>query len=253
MLTSHDARIRLAAEIRHQGVLLARDPGPLIGYTVMPLLLITVLRPLYSAIGPVASGPAGSGIDQAASGMAVMFALFALKVASASMLNERTWATWDRLRASPARRGEILLGKALPMYAAITVQQAILFGFAASSGLHPARGWWVLAVSILAWSACVLLLGTAASTLAHSPAQLSAAGDVSAIVTTILAGALVPVTLLPGWLRQLAPISPGYWAMATYRAALLGPPAALSRPLGMLAVYGAAGILASLLISRRND
>src|SRR6266567_1490137 len=126
MLASHDTRIRLAAEIRHQGVLLARDPGPLIGYTVMPLLLITVLRPLYSAIGPLDSGRPGSGIDQAASGMAVMFALFALKVAGASMLNERTWGTWGRLRASPARPGEILLGKALPMFAAITAQQAIL-------------------------------------------------------------------------------------------------------------------------------
>ena len=38
--------VRLAAEVRHQSVLIARDPGPLIGYTVMGLLLIAATRPL---------------------------------------------------------------------------------------------------------------------------------------------------------------------------------------------------------------
>ena len=247
-------RVRLDAEIRHQSVLLARDPGPLIGYTLMPLLLITVLRPLYAAVGHTAGGPVVSGINQAAAGMAVMFSLFALKVVGASMLNERTWNTWDRLRASPAGAGEILLGKALPMYGALLAQQIILFGFAALVfGLRPASGWWTLAVCVFAWSTCVLLLGTAASTLARSPAQLSAAGDVLAILTTILAGALVPGALLPGWLQDLAPISPGYWAMHAYRAALIGPLSSLTRSLLMLAVFGVAGILTGIFISQRRE
>ena len=169
------------------------------------------------------------------------------------MLNERTWGTWDRLRTSPARLGEILLGKALPMYGAIVLQQTILFGFAAIVyGLRPAGGWWALFVAGLAWSACVLLLGTAVSTLAHTPAELSAAGDVSAIITTILAGALVPGALLPSWLRHLAPASPGYWAMASYRAALVGPIGALGRPLAVLAAFGLLGIFIGITIDRRK-
>jgi ABC-2 type transport system permease protein len=102
---------------------------------------------------------------------------------------------------------------------------------------------------IFTWSACVLLLGTAASTLARSPAQLSAAGDVLAILTTILAGALVPAILLPGWLQHLAPISPGYWAMHAYRSALIGPASSLARSFSMLAVFGVAGIFIGIVIS----
>jgi ABC-2 type transport system permease protein len=246
-------RVRLGAEIRHQSVLLARDPGPLIGYTVMPLLLIAVLRPLYAALH---HGPAGrglTGIDQAAAGMAVMFSLFALKIVGASLLNERSWGTWDRLRCSPARPWEILLGKALPMYVALLAQQAVLFAFAALFlQLRPEHGWWELLACVPVWSACVLLLGTAASTLARSPAQLSAAGDVVAIVTTILAGALVPSGLLPGWIRTVGVASPGYWAIHGYHAALVGSGDAVLRALAMIGVFGVLGVVLSWAITRRT-
>ncbi len=242
--------VRLAAAVRHQTVLIARDPGPMIGYAVMGLLLITATRPLYAALGRLIPGPASDGIDQAAAGMAVMFSLFALKIGAAHLLNERTWHTWDRLLASPASFAEILVGKALPIFIAITAQQALLFGFAAAAfGLHPNAGWWALTACALAWSACVLLLGLGASTLARSPAQLSAAGDIFALLTTVLGGAIVPVALLPGWLRDIAPASPGYWALDAYRCALTATPAQLGRPLAMLVVFALAGVGIAGIIS----
>ena len=245
--------VRLAAEVRHQGTLIARDPGPLIGYTVMGLLLITSTRPLYAALGPLRTGSGETGIDLAASGMAVMFSLFALKVGAAQLLNERTWGTWDRLRTSPAGFGEILAGKSLPILAALAAQQGLLFGFAAATfGLHPRAGWLALAACALAWSGCVLVLGLGASTLARSPAQLSAAGDIFALLTTVLGGALVPVSLLPGWMRAVAPASPGYWALAAYRAALAGHQAQLGRPLAMLGVFALIGIAVAAAIGARQ-
>src|ERR1700722_5224544 len=240
---SRPSGVRLAAEVRHQSVLIARDPGPLIGYTVMGLLLITATRPLYAALSQFGLGSGESGIDRAAAGMAVMFSLFALKVGAAQLLNERTWHTWDRLRTSPAGFGEILVGKSLPILVAVVAQQAVLFGFAvAAFGLHPRAGWWALAACALAWSGCVLFLGIGAFTLARSPAQLSAAGDVFALLTTVLGGALVPVSLLPGWMRDVAPASPGYWALDAYRAALAGTPSQLGRPLAMLGVFALIGV-----------
>ena len=241
--------VRLAAEVRHQTILLARDPGPMIGYLVMGLLLIAVTRPLYLALDHLDAAPNAAGTDQATAGMAVMFSLFALKVGAAHLLNERTWRTWDRLRSSPAGFGEILAGKALPVYLVILVQQALLFGVSAAAfGLRPQAGWATLAGCAAAWSACVLLLGSGAATLARTPAQLSAAGDIFALLTTVLGGALVPVALLPGWLRVIAPASPGYWALAAYRCALTGTPAQLGRPLAMLGGFAVAGVGVAALI-----
>jgi ABC-2 type transport system permease protein len=247
---SRQPGVRLTAEIRHQTVLIARDPGPLIGYAAMGLLLITATRPLYAALGRLIPAAAPGGTTQAAAGMAVMFSLFALKIGAAHLLNERTWHTWDRLLASPAGFAEILAGKALPLFTAIAAQQALLFGFAAAAfGLRPHAGWWALALCAAAWSACVLLLGLGASTLARSPAQLSAAGDIFALLTTVLGGAIVPVTLLPGWLRAVAPASPGYWALDAYRSALTATTGQLARPLAMLGVFALAGAGIASIIS----
>jgi ABC-2 type transport system permease protein len=225
----------------------------MIGYLVMGLLLITATRPLYAVLDRLTSAPAAGGTDQATAGMAVMFSLFALKVGAAHLLNERTWHTWDRLRTSPAGFGEILAGKALPIFIAILAQQAVLFGVtAAAFGLHPRAGWPVLAACAVAWSACVLLLGTGASTLARSPAQLSAAGDIFALLTTVLGGAIVPVALLPGWLRHIAPASPGYWALDAYRCALTGSASQLGRPLAMLGIFALTGVGSAALINARQ-
>jgi ABC-2 type transport system permease protein len=241
---------RVAAVARHQAALLARSPGPLISYTVLPILLMTVIQPMLRLVH---GGPPAQGTVQAAAGMAVMFSLFALKLVAANLLDERLWRTWDRLRASPARLIEVMAGKVAPMLCALLVQQGVLFLFAALVfGLRPAGGWLALVLAALAWCSCVLLLGSAAATLARSTAQLSAGGDIAAVLNTILGGALVPVALLPAWIRAASPISPGYWAMRGYEAAFtghgLGP---LAVPMLGLAAFAVLGATACAGLSRR--
>lgn len=226
--------LRVLAVSRHQAALLVADPGPLIAYTVMPLVLGAVLRPLF-------------GAERAAAGMAVMFSLFVLKLIGTGLLEDRVRHTWDRVRGGPASLGELLAGRAVPLFGYLLVQQSLVFAvcgpparFAATFGVAGA------------WSVCVLALGTAAATLARTPAQLGAVGDIVAVTGTILAGALVPTGLLPGWLRTLGPATPGYWAMSAYRAALAGAP--LGRQLLALAGFTAFGLLVSAVISRsRTD
>jgi ABC-2 type transport system permease protein len=249
------ARSRIAALVRHEALLLARAPGPLVGYTVMPLLLMTVLRPMLELLSRVSPMPEWNGTAQAAAGMAVMFSLFALKVVGAGFLQERTWHTWDRLHASPARNSEILIGKAVPMLGVLIVQQAIILGFAmAAFGLRPATTWWLLVLAAIAWSGCILVLGTAAATLVRSPAQLSAAGDIAAVLTSILGGALVPAALLPSWLRYVGPLSPGYWAMRCYRAALANLGGwSMIESLAGLALFTALGVALSASLVRNRS
>jgi ABC-2 type transport system permease protein len=247
------ARSRIVALVRHEAILLARAPGPLIGYTVMPLLLMTVLRPTLervSGLGP----PEMGGTAQAATGMAVMFSLFALKIVGAGFLQEHTWHTWDRLRASPARASELLIGKAVPMLGVMLVHQATIIGFAmAVFGLRPAAAWWPIALVAIGWAGCILVLGTAAATLVQSPAQLSVGGDIAAVLTSILGGALVPAALLPGWLRAVGPLTPGYWAMRSYQAALAEPGApSLIESMAGLACFIALGVVLSASLARRR-
>ena len=254
MSSAPRARSRIGTLIRHEALLLARAPGPVVGYTVMPVLLMTVLRPMLERVAALDLTTGMGGTAQAAAGMAVMFSLFAVKVVGAGFLQERTWHTWDRLGVSPARTSELLISKAMPMLIVLLVQQAIIIGFAmAVFGLRPAAAWWPLALVAIAWTGCILILGTAAATLVQSPAQLSLAGDIAAVLTSILGGALVPAELLPGWLRAVGPLSPGYWAMRSYQAALVDPGASsLMGALAGLGCFIALGVVLSASLARRQ-
>jgi len=247
------ASARLTALVAHQAVLLSRQPGPLIVYTVLPLLLMLVLQPMLGVVAVSSGASNGSGTIQAAAGMAVMFSLFALKTVGASLLDERTWRTWDRLQSSPAPHWELLAGKALPLLGVLVLQQCILFAFAFTAlGLRAPESWWPLIVAIVVWSSCVLLLGSTASSLIRSPAQLSAMGDIVAMLASIVGGALVPAALLPEWLRGFTPLLPSFWALRGYQLALSGASlSTLALPLVVLAVIGPLAAVLGLVFSRR--
>jgi ABC-2 type transport system permease protein len=246
--------VRLSALVAHEALLLSRQPGPLIVYTVLPLLLMVVLQPMLGAVAETSGGFIGSGASQATAGMAVMFSLFALKTVGASLLDERTWHTWDRLQSSPAAFWEILAGKALPLLGALVLQQTILFAFAFTAlGLQPPQSWWPLVAAIITWSICVLLLGTTASIIIRSPAQLSAVGDIIAMLASIVGGALVPAALLPEWLRGISPLLPSFWALRGYQLALAGASVStLAQPLMVLAVVGPIAAVLALMLGRRQ-
>lgn len=233
------AAIRLAAVVRHNAVLLLRDPGPLIGYSAMPLLLMTALRPLYVSRG----GPA-EATAQATAGGAVVFSLFAVSVIGHNVLHERSWHTWDRMRASPAAMVELLAGKFIPLYAVLLVQQGIIFGYAVLVlGARVDGGLPVLLGAILSWPVAVLAFGLLLATLVRSHGQLGTANDIGALIISVLGGALTPVPALPGWMQAVAGASPGYWAVSAYRVGLLGGPAGTRWPpvVVILLIAAAAG------------
>jgi ABC-type Na+ efflux pump permease subunit len=48
-----------------------------------------------------------------------------------SLLSERTWRTWEMLRATPGTAAELLIGKAVPVLAVPLLQQAVVIGYRA--------------------------------------------------------------------------------------------------------------------------
>lgn len=216
-----DATWRGVALVRHNITLLARNPAQIISYLVMPMVLMLVLAPLYRV---ALNGLATNGNAQAVAGQLVMFSLFALNIVGTAILAERSWRTWDRLRATPARSVELLLGKALPGCGLLVVQQATLVGYGALV-LHVRVGSLpLLAAAVACWAFALVGMGAALASLVRSHGELSAATDIGALVVTCLGGALVPLATMPDWARAAAPASPGYWAMAALRGAITADP-----------------------------
>ncbi len=229
---------RILVLARHNLTLVAREPGPMISRLVLPVIMILVLRPLYSS----ALGGQGRGTVQAVVGMLVMFSLLGMSVVGNAVLSERSWHTLDRLRATPAGPAELLLGKAVPVLALVLLQQLVLLVVGtAGLGLRVASPG-LLAAAVLAWAVTLVCVGGAVATLVRGTAALSAAVDIGSMALTTLAGALVPAASMPGWARAAAPASPGYWALRGLRAALVGDAAGTWGSVGVLlgvAVVGA--------------
>ncbi|MBK3577674.1 ABC transporter permease [Streptomyces sp. MBT65] len=233
---------------RHTLVLLVRDPGTPLAYTVMALVLLTVLHPVYDRLAT----PGTPGIVQAAPGIAVMFTLLALDVAGQLLLSERTWHTWDRLRSGPAAPSAILAGKSLPLIALFLTQQSMLFLFAtAAFGFPLTAGTWRLPLLALLWALCVTSCGLALGVHARSQGQLAAASDIGALTITCLSGCLVPLTVLPHWVSTVAPATPGYWALHGFQAAVTGNTQAYAHSAAVITTITTAALLVSARGIRR--
>jgi len=111
----------------------------------------------------------------------------------------------------------------------------------AGYGVQPAG-----AAAVGAWVLMLLALGLALATVLRSVAELAAVQDVGGLVLTGLGGALVPLSLLAGWVRHVAPVSPGYWGVRGITAALTADSAGVWRSVAVLFTVAAAGFVISV-------
>ncbi|MEU6479881.1 ABC transporter permease [Streptomyces sp. NPDC047017] len=247
-MSPRESAARLSVLVRHNTLLMLREPGPLLSRMILPLVFITLLRPLYLA----AQGRT-AGTEQAVVGTLVTFSLLALSISGSAILTERLGRTWDRLRGTPLHPAQMLIGKAVPVFAALLAQQVLIVGFGVCVlGLRAPHPILLLAV-LLSWSCTLLGLGTLLGVLARSMGELSAAFDIGGMLLSSVGGALVPFSALPAWVATVAPASPGYWAARGLHAALTGDTHTATAACGTLAgVALTCGTLASVRLRGRS-
>jgi ABC-2 type transport system permease protein len=234
------AGLGLAVLVRHNLLLMRREPGPLLSRMILPIAFLTLLRPLYLA----AWHGGATGNQQAVIATLVTFSLLALSISGSAILTERLGRTWDRLRATSLSPLSILAGKAIPAYAVLLAQQVFITGFAmACFGLRVAHPVLLIAV-LLTWSCTLLCLGALLGVLVRSVGALSASYDIGGMLLSSLGGALVPLAFLPHWVRSVAAASPGYWVARSMRSAFAGDIRGVL--LGCLVLAGVAVICGSI-------
>ncbi|WP_214324226.1 ABC transporter permease [Nonomuraea sediminis] len=219
---------RIAVLTRHNALLRMRDPAHLISYLVMPMVLMLIFKTMLR-------DPA-----QVVSGLLVMFSVLSMADVATASLTERVWHTWDRVRATRARVPELLLGKALPVFALLAFQQAVLLGYGVLViGLRVDGSPALLVVAVLAWCFALLGAGTAIAGVVRSQGELTTLCNVGALTVSALGGALVPIAMMPAWAQAIAPISPGYWATTMLQSAARGDAAGTAAGAGVLFALGA--------------
>ncbi|MFL6161117.1 MAG: ABC transporter permease [Jatrophihabitantaceae bacterium] len=227
-----DSAYRIWAIVRHNLIIRLRDPGQMISYIAMPMILMLVLKPLYVRA-------VDGGDVQVVTGLLVMFSVFAIAIAGNSILVERHWQTWDRLRQSTASATEMLLGKTIPIFVLMLLQQSILLIYGCVViGIPVPHSVGYVALAIAVWAFALLAVGAALSTVARSLGELGVISDVGAMVLSSMGGSLVPLSIMPGWAQAAAHASPGYYALRMVKAAIRGDASGVLIPAGILFALG---------------
>jgi ABC-2 type transport system permease protein len=179
------------------------------------------------AIGKPQSIPVGGRRDRPTSGYEISFpqsiswGIFGCVSAFAmSLVTERVFGTYLRLRVSPVTRGEILAGKGLACFLACAFISAFLLALGRIvfdvRVLDPAK----LVVAIAASSACFVGLMMFTSILGRT--ERAVAGSVWAILMpmAMLGGSMVPQIAMPRWMQTAGSVSPVKWMIRSFEGAI---------------------------------
>jgi ABC-2 type transport system permease protein len=213
---------RLAVIVAHELRLARHNVDALLVLLAFPIITIAFLKPALRPALVQSGHPHANGAEQVVPGQTAMSAFFLVSLITFSFFAEHGWATWDRLRASQATSLEIVVGKVLPRVAMGLIQFLVLLGAGVVLfGLHIRGDAWALAPLVVGFSICLVLLGVAVTALCRTAQQANSFGYGGMVLFGAIGGAFVPISVLPGWARTIAPVTPTYWAMRGLRSVIL--------------------------------
>lgn len=240
---------RIVAIARQDMRVLRTDFMPVMLLIIMPFILMPFLKPAFKVALHIEGLKGATGAEQVVPGMAVTFGFFLVGNVGLGFYREHGWKTWERLRASPAGTGEIMVGKMVTPLLQAVAQFVLLFGIGGLlMGLHVRGSWLGLCAVGAAFGLYLVTTGLAVTALCRTAMQANAIANIGALLLAGLAGALVPYSLLPGWAQDISPAVPSYWAMQGYRHAILGEGATVVTPILFLLGFS---ILSALIVSVR--
>jgi ABC-2 type transport system permease protein len=164
-----------------------------------------------------------SPLQQSVPGWSI-FAMFFIAVPmSIGFLREKNNGTLQRLFTYPISANLVALGKLIPYYLINLIQFVLMLavgvylmpqvtGLPFNPGDHP---WHLVPITIVV-AAASTGFGVLVAALARTPEQASTLAATGAVLMGVFGGIMVPTVVMPPVMKNLAMISPMYWAHQAY-------------------------------------
>jgi len=230
---------------RHMAITL-RNPAWVVIGLVQPVLYLVLFAPLLKSIASVRGFPAGGAYNVFVPGLLIQLGLFGSAFVGFSLIAELRGGVIERLRVTPVSRLALLLGRALRDVVNLLVTSVLLILLSVPFGLelHP--------VGVAVVLALLALIGLMFASLSYALALWLQSEDAFApFLTTItlplllLSGVLLPLSLAPVWLRDVAAANPLSYAVDAARAVFndhLADPT-VAKGVAIMAVLAAASVV----------
>jgi ABC-2 type transport system permease protein len=129
----------------------------------------------------------------------------------------------ERSRVLPVSRTALMLGRALREVASLLIQAVLITLFALLSGLTVPVGDLLLAYLLMAMVSLMTVSFSYAVTLrVHNARNLGPILGTASQPVMLVSGMLLPLTLAPLWMVNIARVNPFYWATNGMRALFAG-------------------------------
>ena len=203
---------------RYLGILL-RNPVWVVLGVVQPVLYLVLFAPLLKSISSNPGVPSGSAYNWFVPGLLIQLGMFGAAGVGFSLIAELRAGVVERMRVTPVSRLALLLGRALRDIVILDLQAAILVLLSLPFGLKVNFG------GVLVVLALVAVLGLLTASLSYAAALwLKSEDSFAPLIFTatlpllLLSGVLLPLSLAPGWLRNIAAANPLSYAVDAARA-----------------------------------
>ena len=202
--------------------LLIRNPAWVAIGVLQPVLYLTLFAPLLKSIAAVRGFPAGGAYNVFVPGQLIMLGLFGASGVGFGLIAELRLGVIERFRVTPVSRLALLLGRASRDILNLLVQALILILLSLPFGLsvHP--------LGVLIMLVLLALVALLFASLAYSCALWLKSEDsfaplmfTATLPLLLLSGVLLPMSLAPAWLRDIALVNPLGYAVDAGRALFL--------------------------------
>jgi ABC-2 type transport system permease protein len=172
---------------------------------------------------------------------------------AAATVAERRSGTHLRLRASPIHWSSMLLGKLLACVVACAVDATALLLIARFAFGVRVENFASLPLAIACCAICFGGITVLLGVVGRSEQAVGGASWATLLLMAMVGGAMVPVSVMPSWMRVVSTLSPVRWGIvalegATFRGLTL---LELAPAFGTLLAFGCGSLLCGALLSRR--
>jgi ABC-2 type transport system permease protein len=191
-----------------------RNPAYVIVGLLQPAMFLLLFAPLLKSIASTRGFPPGGAYNVFVPGLLIQLGLFGAAGVGFSLIAELRSGVIERFRVTPVSRVALLLGRALRDVLSLLVQASLLTLLAIPFGL---RFQFVPVLIVLGLVALIGLTMACALWLrsedAYAPLIFTSSQPL-----LLLSGVLLPLTLAPVWLQNIAAVNPLSYAVTAARA-----------------------------------
>jgi len=227
-----------------------RNPAWVVIAMFIPICYMLLFAPLLSNLVGMPGFPVGRAYNTFTPGLMLMMAIYGSGFAGMAMIARLREGVIERWRVTPVSRLAMMLGIVAVDLLNLLIQDLLLLGLGLLLGFRPdASGLLLLLALLLLGGLMTASCSYALALVLKNESSLSAMVNLFALPLLLLSGILLPLSLAPDILQQIAKANPFAYAVTAGRA-LVGGQLSDTAVIQAFAIFGIAAVLALFWATR---